>query len=157
MEAKNHKHTEHAHEHGGIFGKNTELYFSLLCGILLGVGFGLSFADVPSWVTVSLYIVAYFFGGFFTAKEAVQTIAKGGFEIDFLMLIAAIVPVYLANGQKARCCFFFSALGTPWSIMPWDAHVNPLKRLPASRHLSLWCAGTVRKWRYLSRNLRLGM
>eukprot|EP01136_Pigoraptor_vietnamica_P019202 Opistho-1_new@66491 len=81
----------HEHAHGGIFGANTELIFSLICGALLGTGFGLSYLEgIPSWVGIAIYVAGYFFGGFYTAKEAVQTIAKGGFEIDFLMLVAAI-------------------------------------------------------------------
>ena len=63
------------HSHGGIFGKNTELIFSIICGALLGIGFGLSYVEaVPSWVSIALYIGAYFFGGYFTAKEAIQTV-----------------------------------------------------------------------------------
>jgi Zn2+/Cd2+-exporting ATPase len=111
MEAKDHKNHEHSHEHGGILGKNTELYFSLLCGISLGIGFGLSFADIPGWVTLSLYIASYFFGGFFTTKEAVQTIAKGGFEIDFLMLVAAIGAAILGEWAEGALLLFLFSLG----------------------------------------------
>lgn len=80
----------HNHEHGGIFGANTELIFAMLCAVCLGIGFGLTFVGgIPTWVSLSLYGLAYFFGGFFTAKEAVETIRQGKFEIDFLMLVAA--------------------------------------------------------------------
>lgn len=80
----------HDHAHGGIFGPNTELIFASLCAICLGVGYGLSFVTgLPGWVSLTLYGLAYFFGGFFTAKEAVETIRQGKFEIDFLMLVAA--------------------------------------------------------------------
>lgn len=78
------------HEHGGILGANTELIFAVLCAVCLGTGFGLSFvAGLPAWVSITLYGLAYFFGGFFTAKEAFETIRHGDFEIDFLMLVAA--------------------------------------------------------------------
>ena len=47
--------TEHDHSHGGIFGKNTELIFSIICGALLGIGFGLSYLQaVPSWISMGL-------------------------------------------------------------------------------------------------------
>ncbi|RZK34731.1 MAG: hypothetical protein EOO90_30355, partial [Pedobacter sp.] len=58
--SENHKHTEenrqeHDHEHGGIFGKNTELIFAGICGIALGAGFGLSFVNgIPEWASLSL-------------------------------------------------------------------------------------------------------
>ena len=103
---------EHAHEHGGIFGKNTELIFSIICGALLGIGFGLSFvAVVPAWVSLVLYIGAYFFGGFFTAKEAIETVAKGGFEIDFLMLVAAIGAAILGEWAEGALLLFLFSMG----------------------------------------------
>ena len=103
---------EHTHEHGGIFGKNTELIFSIICGALLGIGFGLSFvAAVPVWVSLALYIGAYFFGGFFTAKEAMETISKGGFEIDFLMLVAAIGAAILGEWAEGALLLFLFSMG----------------------------------------------
>ena len=101
-----------AHAHGGIFGKNTELIFSIICGALLGIGFGLSYVEsIPDWVSLTLYIGAYFFGGFFTAKEAVQTVAKGGFEIDFLMLVAAIGAAILGEWAEGALLLFLFSLG----------------------------------------------
>ena len=102
----------HDHEHGGIFGANTELIFSLICGALLGTGFGLSYLEgIPSWVGIAIYVAGYFFGGFFTAKEAVQTISKGGFEIDFLMLVAAIGAAILGSWMEGTLLLFLFSLG----------------------------------------------
>jgi Cd2+/Zn2+-exporting ATPase len=101
-----------AHAHGGVFGKNTELIFSIICGALLGIGFGLSYVEsIPDWVSLTLYIGAYFFGGFFTAKEAIQTVAKGGFEIDFLMLVAAIGAAILGEWAEGALLLFLFSLG----------------------------------------------
>ncbi|WP_339869026.1 heavy metal translocating P-type ATPase [uncultured Algoriphagus sp.] len=112
---KEHEHEEgedHEHSHGGIFGKNTELIFSIICGALLGIGFGLSYVEaVPSWVSLALYIGAYFFGGYFTAKEAIQTVAKGGFEIDFLMLVAAIGAAILGEWAEGALLLFLFSMG----------------------------------------------
>ena len=112
-EEHNHKEGEgEAHAHGGIFGKNTELIFAIICGALLGIGFGLSYvASIPDWVSLSLYIGAYFFGGYFTAKEAIQTVAKGGFEIDFLMLVAAIGAAALGAWAEGALLLFLFSLG----------------------------------------------
>ncbi|MEP0712768.1 MAG: heavy metal translocating P-type ATPase [Algoriphagus sp.] len=99
-------------EHSGIFGKNSELIFSICCGALLGIGFGLSFLeDVPQWVSLAMYIGAYFFGGFYTAKEAIETILKGGFEIDFLMLVAAIGAAILGEWAEGALLLFLFSLG----------------------------------------------
>jgi Cd2+/Zn2+-exporting ATPase len=102
----------HDHAHGGIFGKNSELIFSIICGALLGIGFGLSFfGAVPAWISLILYIGAYFFGGFYTAKEAIQTVAKGGFEIDFLMLVAAIGAAILGEWAEGALLLFLFSMG----------------------------------------------
>lgn len=103
---------EESHSHGGVFGKNTELIFSILCGIFLGTGFALSkLTQTPVTTIEILYMCAYFFGGFFTAKEAVQTITRGGFEIDFLMLVAAIGAAILDNWLEGALLLFLFSMG----------------------------------------------
>jgi len=103
---------EEGHAHGGIFGEKTEMIFAILSGVLLGIGFGLSFVEgLPSWVSLACYAGAYFFGGFFTAKEAFQTIRKGGFEIDFLMLVAAAGAAILGEWAEGAFLLFLFSLG----------------------------------------------
>lgn len=112
LEPDNEHGHEHTHGHGGILGKNTELIFSITCGALLGTGFGLSFVEgVPGGVSLALYIGAYFFGGFFTAKEAVEEILKKNFEIDFLMLVAAIGAAILGEWAEGALLLFLFSLG----------------------------------------------
>ena len=99
-------------EHSGVFGENSELIFSICCGALLGIGFGLSFMEsVPQWVSLGMYLGAYFFGGFYTAKEAIETLLKGGFEIDFLMLVAAIGAAILGEWAEGALLLFLFSLG----------------------------------------------
>ncbi len=103
---------DHHHAHGGIFGEKTEFIFSLLCGVLLGVSFGLSYIEaVPSWVSWLLYVGAYLFGGYYTAKEALETVSRGGFEIDFLMLVAAIGAAILGEWAEGAFLLFLFSLG----------------------------------------------
>ncbi|MCB0518659.1 MAG: heavy metal translocating P-type ATPase [Saprospiraceae bacterium] len=103
---------EEGHAHGGIFGEKTELIFAILSGALLGIGFGLSFVEgLPGWASLVCYIGAYFFGGFFTAKEAFETIRRGGFEIDFLMLVAAGGAAILGEWAEGAFLLFLFSLG----------------------------------------------
>jgi len=110
-----HDHKEgesHDHAHGGIFGEKTELIFSLICGALLATGFGISFVKgIAPIIPILFYAAAYFFGGFFTMKEAIESIAKGGFEIDFLMLVAAIGAAILGNWEEGALLLFLFSLG----------------------------------------------
>ncbi len=103
---------DHDHDHGGPLGPNSELYFSLICGALLGIGFGLSFVDaIPGTVSLALYVAAYAFGGYYTAKEAIETVRAGGFEIDFLMLVAAIGAAFLGEWAEGALLLFLFSLG----------------------------------------------
>lgn len=100
------------HHHETAPHKNRELLFSILCGALLGTGFVLSlFKAVPSWISLILYIGAYFFGGFFTAKEVARAIVKGGFEIDFLMLVAATGAAILGDWAEGALLLFLFSMG----------------------------------------------
>jgi Zn2+/Cd2+-exporting ATPase len=108
-----HKHGHghgHNHDHGGFLGGQAELVFALLSGGTLLAGWLSSMpAGVPGWVPLSLYIAACFFGGFFTLREAIESIRAGRFEIDFLMLVAAAGAGALGEwGEGALLLFLFS-------------------------------------------------
>ncbi len=110
--APDHQEKDHDHSHGGLFGKNSELIFSLICGSLLGIGFALSFVDeVPAYLSLIMYVAAYAFGGYYTAREAIATVSKGGFEIDFLMLVAAIGAAILGVWAEGALLLFLFSLG----------------------------------------------
>ncbi|AMR32502.1 ATPase [Mucilaginibacter sp. PAMC 26640] len=113
---KKHEHEEndtvHDHEHGGMFGKNTELIFAALSGLFLALGFSLSFIHtLPAITTTILYGIAYFFGGFYTTKEAYEAISTGKFEIDFLMLVAAVGAACLGQWAEGALLLFLFSLG----------------------------------------------
>ena len=100
------------HNHNKILGKKTELYFAVLCGIFLLIGFlverltGLAF-----WVSLSSYIIAYFFGGYFITIEAIKKTIKGSFDIDFLMIAAAIGAAYIGSWAEGALLLFLFSLG----------------------------------------------
>ncbi|MCC7542004.1 MAG: heavy metal translocating P-type ATPase, partial [Deltaproteobacteria bacterium] len=102
---------EHEHEHGGPFGERSELVFSLACGALTGIGWGLEKAGVTSLVTTSLFVAAYVLGAWFTAKEVVVALRARRFEIDFLMLLAAIGAAILGEWFEGALLLFLFTLG----------------------------------------------
>lgn len=103
---------EHAHKHGGIFGERSELIFAIVCAGTLALGFflGLSSA-VPDAVSTALYIAAYFFGGYYTLREAIQTVMAKRFEIDFLMLVAAAGAAALGELAEGALLLALFSLG----------------------------------------------
>ena len=101
----------HKHEHAGLFGGKTELIFAIICGILLGIGFFLSFFETLSPFSIGFYAGAYLFGGYYTTKEAIHGISNKEFEIDFLMLVAAIGAALLGEWAEGALLLFLFSLG----------------------------------------------
>ncbi len=111
-EDQHHQEETQGHHHGGMFGEKTELVFALICGAFLAIGFSLSFIkSISTVVSITFCIGAYLFGGFYTTKEAVQSITKGRFEIDFLMLVAAVGAAALGEWMEGSLLLFLFSLG----------------------------------------------
>lgn len=89
-----------------------ELKFSILCGIFLTLGFGSShISSIPEWTSLSFYGLAYFFGGFYSSKEAIEGIVNRKFEIDFLMILAAAGSAALGNLAEGSLLLFLFSMG----------------------------------------------
>jgi Zn2+/Cd2+-exporting ATPase len=104
-----HHHCQHDHADNKKWPISSEMTFSFLSGFFLLAGFLVSLQSSLSIVSVGLYVVSYFFGGFYTTKESYESVIKGRFEIDFLMLVAAIGAATLGKwGEGALLLFLFS-------------------------------------------------
>ncbi|MGV8915888.1 MAG: heavy metal translocating P-type ATPase [Kaistella sp.] len=92
-----------------IFGENTELYYAVSSGIFWVLGVLFSFSSARENIATILFIVGALFGGFFTFISAGKDLLRGKFEIDFLMLFAAIGAAVLGKwGESALLLFLFS-------------------------------------------------
>jgi Cd2+/Zn2+-exporting ATPase len=103
----------HDHSHADFLGPNTELIFALACGALLSIGFAIEklATGAPGWLPTACYIAAYFFGGFFTLREAVDNLRLRKFEIDTLMLVAAVGAAALGAWAEGALLLFLFSLG----------------------------------------------
>ena len=100
------------HDHSGIFGERTELIFAVIAGVCVAIGFGVSFVDgVSGWVPWGLYVGGYVFGGYYTVREAIDTLRVGDFEVDFLMLVAAAGAAALGKWLEGAFLLFLFSLG----------------------------------------------
>jgi Cd2+/Zn2+-exporting ATPase len=114
---KGHQHSEdkggdHDHSHGGIFGEQTELIFAGLCGVALLAGWLIGRSGIgPQWLPTAFYVVAYFFGGFYTVREAIENLRAKRFEIDTLMLVAAAGAAALGSWGEGSLLLFLFSLG----------------------------------------------
>ncbi len=103
---------QHEHAHGGLFGERTELVFAILCGGLLLIGWLLSaLTNITPWVPWSLYLTAYLVGGIFMFRDAIKGVLAGQFDIDFLMLVAAVGAATLGKWAEGALLLFLFSLG----------------------------------------------
>ena len=102
----------HDHAHGGAFGPRSELIYAVLCATMLTVGFLLSaVTSVGDGVPLAFYVAAYYFGGWYTTKEAIESIRAGRFEIDFLMLVAAAGAAVLGEFAEGALLLALFSIG----------------------------------------------
>ena len=65
----------------------------------------------PDWLAIACYVVAYFFGGYFTVMEAIENLRARCFEIDTLMLVAAVGGAALGKWAEGSLLLFLFSLG----------------------------------------------
>ena len=78
------------HRHGGPFGERSELIFAITSAVLWTIGFVVELTtEVSDGALTAMFVAAGLFGGYFTLREALESVRNRRFEIDFLMLAAA--------------------------------------------------------------------
>ena len=103
---------EAAHAHAGIFGAHTELIYALLCGLFLGSSWiAETWFDVPPLLLRVGYLLAYFFGGYYTLRETWESLQQRQLNIDFLMIAAAIGAAWLGHWAEGAFLLFLFSLG----------------------------------------------
>jgi Cd2+/Zn2+-exporting ATPase len=111
-EHEGHDHGEGEHTHGGPFGERSELIFAIASGVLWLFGFLLGLTtDVSEGALTAIFIAAGLFGGYFTLKEAIESVRNGRFEIDFLMLVAAVGAAILGKWEEGALLLALFSIG----------------------------------------------
>lgn len=100
----------HSHEHKGIFGERTELYFALGSGAALTFGWLAEQAQVNT-LPLLLYILAYVLGGYYTTLEAIDNARHKRLRIDSLMVVAAVGAAALGAWAEGALLLFLFSLG----------------------------------------------
>lgn len=106
----------HDHAHGGflnrMLGGRAEIIFAALGGLCLLLGWlGPKFSIMSEQFGFVLLLAAYFFGGYFALREAIEKITKGQFQIDFLMLVAASGAAFLGEWAEGAFLLFLFSIG----------------------------------------------
>lgn len=97
-------------EHGTARG---ELWFAIAAGVTYAGGMIAEYAlGMPMiWVPLAFFLATYFFGGFFTIRSAISSTLRGKFEVDFLMLVAALGAALIGRWAEGAVLLFLFSLG----------------------------------------------
>ncbi len=102
----------HAHHSSKHFGEASELKLAIACGLFLVSGWIAGyFGSLPSYLPISLFLACYFCGGLLAAIDAVSKLLRGRFEIDFLMIVAALGAAVLGEWTEGGLLLFLFSLG----------------------------------------------
>ena len=102
----------HEHDHGGPFGERSELVFAIISASLWVLGLVLELTSaLDGGALTAVFIAAGLFGGYYTSREAVESVRNGRFEIDFLMLVAAAGAAALGKWEEGALLLALFSLG----------------------------------------------
>lgn len=92
-----------------LSGSRLEGIFSALTLVCMFGGLIAARLEAGGMVTSALYILAYFFGGFFGVQAALESLRQRVVDIDLLMILAALGAAYVgAPFEGAMLLFLFS-------------------------------------------------
>ena len=115
-----------------IWVRNQELLLSIGGGIFLILGYVFeSLLELPRYLTIPLYIFAYALGAFDLVRHAIKDIRKGhfGFDIDLLMLLAALGAAVLGEWAEGGLLLFLFSLAHALEHYALDKARSAIKAL----------------------------
>jgi Cd2+/Zn2+-exporting ATPase len=104
----------------GWFVEHRELIFSGVSGLLLLAGWLSGLTGAPRNLSFGLLLGAYAAGGFFTLRDAWQSLRSRRFDIDTLMIVAAAGAAALGAWEEGALLLFLFSLGHALEHMAMD-------------------------------------
>ena len=104
----------------GWFAEHRELIFSGVAGLLLLAGWLAGLSGAPRTLALGLLLGAYAAGGFYTLRDAWQSVTSRRFDIDTLMIAAAAGAAALGAWEEGALLLFLFSLGHALEHMAMD-------------------------------------
>ncbi|QZN87472.1 heavy metal translocating P-type ATPase [Cellulomonas sp. C5510] len=102
----------HGTEADGAGSARRELGFAIASGVTYLSGMlGEYVFDLPGGAPLALFLATYVLGGFYTIRSAASSIRGGRFEVDFLMIVAAIGAGLIGKFAEGAVLLFLFSLG----------------------------------------------
>ncbi|ODT63857.1 MAG: cadmium-transporting ATPase [Nitrosomonadales bacterium SCN 54-20] len=104
----------------GWAAEHRELIVSGIAGLLLLAGWLSGLAGAPRGLSLGLLISSYITGGFYTLRDAWQSLRSRRFDIDILMVVAAVGAAVLGAWEEGALLLFLFSLGHALEHMAMD-------------------------------------
>lgn len=106
---------DHHHHHEDYFsellGHQSQLVFAIASGVFLVAGWAISHSALPLWTVYTLYVLSYFFGGYYALIESLEKLWHRKFEVDTLMIVAAIGAAAIGSWAEGALLLFLFSIG----------------------------------------------
>ena len=110
--------------------ENWELVLALLSGLFLGIGYvGEEILNFPFGLSISLYVLAYICGGYDATRHGLKAVRHLRFDIDFLMVVAAVGAAILGQWPEGALLLFLFSLGHSLEHYAMDRARHAIKAL----------------------------
>ncbi|KIO48670.1 cation-translocating P-type ATPase [Nitrosospira sp. NpAV] len=104
----------------GWVAEHRELMVSGIAGLLLLTGWLSGLAGAPRGLSLGLLMGTYVTGGFYTLRDAWQSLRSRRFDIDILMVVAAAGAAALGAWEEGALLLFLFSLGHALEHMAMD-------------------------------------
>ncbi len=112
------------------FQRHLELILSIASGVFLAIGyFGELLGLLSTSQAIPWFILAYLTGGYDATRHGIKAALKLRFDIDFLMVIAAIGAAILGEWEDGALLLFLFSLGHALEHMAMDRARQAIKAL----------------------------
>lgn len=113
----------------GLHRLPADLRLSFLAGAALLAGFLLQNAGAPTAAWLPAYLAAYLAGGWHATRHAVRAAAKARFDIDLLMVVAALGAASLGAWAEGALLLFLFSLGHALEHLAMDRARGAIRAL----------------------------
>jgi Zn2+/Cd2+-exporting ATPase len=119
--------------------QSRDLRYSVICGVLLLINRVITWSVEPMPYIDLLLAGSYFFGGYYTSIAVFRSLREGRFNIDLLMLIAALGAAVIGAYAEGALLLFLFSLGEALEHQAMDKARNAIHSLadlaPETAHL----------------------
>lgn len=113
-----------------VFGYKKDMVFAVFSGSLLLLAYLIQkLTNLSAIYFLVPYAISYFFGGYYTSIHAYENLKEGKFDIDFLMIVAALGAASLGSYAEGGLLLFLFSIGHALEHYAMDRATNSINSL----------------------------